>query len=64
MDTNKEDYTLKKIRYYQGTIDDYAQFWERKIAESKADTAVNREDIKKKNDDLNKDYVIRPVERD
>ena len=29
----KEDFILKKIRHFQGTVDDYATFWEKKIAE-------------------------------
>ena len=28
---NQEDFILKKIRYYQGTIDDYETFWNKKI---------------------------------
>lgn len=61
---NKEDYTLKKIRHYQATIDDYAEFWERKIADSKSESNIDRESIKKKNKNLNKSFEIRPVERD
>ena len=30
---NQEDFILKKIRYYQGTIDDYETFWNKKAAE-------------------------------
>ena len=33
METNKEDFILKKIRHYQGTVEDYATFWERKISQ-------------------------------
>lgn len=60
----KEDFILKKIRHYQGTIDDYATYWERKIAEGKSDESAETKSLKSKNDDLNKAFEIIPVERD
>ena len=63
-DKNKEDFTLKKIRHFQGTIDDYASFWERKIAEGVAEECEETKSLKKKNDDLNRDFDIYPVEKD
>lgn len=62
--TDKEDFILKKIRYYQGTIDDYASYWERRAQEGKSQESPETKALKSKNDDLNKDYIIRPVERD
>ena len=61
---NKEDYTLKKIRYYQATIDDYAAFWEKKIADSRSESTTDMDSIRKRKDDLNRSYEIRPVEKD
>lgn len=60
----KEDYTLKKIRYYQGTIDDYKTFWEKKIAEESSEHSDEMKKIKSHNDDLNKGFEIYPVEKD
>lgn len=59
-----ENYTLKKIRHFQGTIDDYKTFWEKKIAEGKSDTSDETKKLKQKNDDLNRDFDIHPVEKD
>lgn len=61
---NKEDFTLKKIRYYQGTIEDYKTFWERKIAEGMSEQSEEQKSLKTKNDNLNKSFEIRPVEPD
>lgn len=63
-DLNKEDYTLKKIRHFQGTIDDYASYWKRRMEEGIADECEETKSLKKRNDDLNRDYDIYPVERD
>ena len=60
----KEDYTLKKIRYFQGTIDDYKTFWEKKIAEGMSEESEETKALKVKNDDLNKNFIIVPVEKD
>lgn len=60
----KEDFILKKIRHYQGTIEDYATYWERRIAEGQSEESIETKALKSKNDDLNKDFEIIPVERD
>ena len=59
---NQEDVILKKIRYYQGTIDDYETFWKKKTAEGEKEECPETKAIKKKNDDLNKAFEIIPVE--
>lgn len=60
----QEDFILKKIRYYQGTIDDYETFWNKKAAEGEKEECPETKNLKKKNDDLNKAFVIVPVEKD
>ena len=60
----KEDFILKKIRHFQGTIDDYKTFWEKKIADGLSEESEETKALKKKNDDLNKDYEIIPVKED
>jgi hypothetical protein len=60
----KEDFILKKIRHFQGSVADYASYWEKKIADGKAQESKDTKALKSKNDDLNKDYEIIPVERD
>ena len=60
----KEDYTLKKIRYFQGTIDDYKTFWEKKISDGISKESEETKSLKSKNDDLNKAFDIYPVEKD
>lgn len=57
----KENFILKKIRHFQGTVDDYATFWEKKIAEGKSQESKETKDLKQRNADLNKDYEIIPV---
>lgn len=64
IEKNKEDFTLKKIRYYQATIDDYATFWEKKIAESSSEESEEHKSLKQKNEDLNKSFEIVPVTED
>lgn len=64
MGKNKEDFTLKKIRHFQGTIDDYKTFWERKIAEGTSEESEETKSLKTKNEDLNKAFEIIPVEDD
>lgn len=61
---NQEDYILKKIRYYQGSIDDYDSFWKKKIADSESEISSETKGFKKKNADLNKAFEIIPVEDD
>lgn len=60
----KENFILKKIRYYQATISDYETFWDEKIKESQSETSDETKELKKHNDDLNKDFEIVPVEND
>lgn len=61
---NQEDFILKKIRYYQGTIDDYETYWNKKSAEGEKEECPETKNLKKHNDELNKSYVIVPVEKD
>lgn len=60
----QEDFILKKIRYYQGTIDDYETYWNKKAAEGEKEECPETKNLKKHNDELNKSYVIVPVEKD
>jgi hypothetical protein len=60
----KENFTLKKIRYYQATISDFETFWNEKIRESQSESSDDIKKLKKHNDELNKDYVIVPIEKD
>lgn len=61
---SNENFILKKIRYYQATISDYETFWNEKIKESQSEISDETNRLKKQNDDLNKDFVIVPVEKD
>jgi lipid II:glycine glycyltransferase (peptidoglycan interpeptide bridge formation enzyme) len=60
----KENITLKKIRYYQGTIKDFDTFWADKIKESQNESSQGVKDCKSKNEDLNKAFRIIPVTED
>ena len=60
----QEDFILKKIRYYQGTIDDYDTFWKKKIAEGEKEESPETKSFTKRNADLNKSFEIIPVEKD
>jgi hypothetical protein len=61
---SSENFILKKIRYYQATISDYETFWNEKIKESQSEISDETKKLKKRNDDLNKDFTIVPVEKD
>ena len=61
---NQEDFILKKIRYYQGTIDDYETFWNKKISEGKKEECPETKSFAKRNAELNKAFEIVPVEKD
>ena len=61
---NQEDFILKKIRYYQGPIDDYDTFWKKKIAEGEKEESPETKSFTKRNADLNKAFEIIPVEKD
>lgn len=60
----KEDFILKKIRHFQGTIDDYKTYWEKRTREGLEEESEETKSLKKKNDDLNKDFDIYPVQPD
>lgn len=60
----KEDFILKKIRHFQGTIDDYKTYWEKRISEGEEEECEDTKSLKSKNDDLNRDYEIYPVKKD
>jgi hypothetical protein len=64
MKTEQEDFILKKIRYFQGTVEDFSNFWKRKCEEGLSEESEGTKSLKKKNDDLNKAYRIIPVERE
>lgn len=59
---NQENPILKRIRYYQGSIKDFETFWKEKENESKSGSNIGRDDIRKKNDDLNKSFNIVKVD--
>ena len=61
---NQEDFILKKIRYYQGTIDDFDTFWNKKIAEGEKEESPETKSFAKRNAELNKAFEIIPVEKD
>ena len=61
---NQEDFILKKIRYYQGTIDDFDAFWNKKIAEGEKEESPETKSFAKRNAELNKAFEIIPVEKD
>ena len=61
---NQEDFILKKIRYYQGTIDDYETFWNKKAAEGEKEECPETKSFAKRNAELNKAFEIVPVEKD
>ena len=61
---NQEDFILKKIRYYQGTIDDYETFWNKKISEGEKEVCPETKSFAKRNAELNKAFEIVPVEKD
>ena len=61
---NQEDFILKKIRYYQGTIDDFDTFWNKKIAEGEKEESLETKSFAKRNAELNKAFEIIPVEKD
>ena len=61
---NQEDFILKKIRYYQGTIDDYETFWNKKISDGEKEECPETKSFAKRNAELNKAFEIVPVEKD
>lgn len=61
---NQENFILKKIRYYQGSIKDYDTFWNQKIAEGEKEESPETKAFQKTNAELNKAFEIIPVEKD
>jgi hypothetical protein len=61
---DKENFILKKIRYYQASIADFETFWNEKIKESQSEISDETKLLKKHNDDLNKDFDIVPLENE
>ena len=61
---DKENIILKKIRYYQGSVKDFAIFWEEKCKEGVSEESEETKSLKKRNDDLNKSFTIIPVEEE
>lgn len=60
----KEDFLLKKIRHYQGTIQDFETFWNNKIASSQSEISKETKDCAQHNAQLNKAFDIVPVSHD
>lgn len=58
---DQENFLLKKIRHYQGTIADYETFWNQKIAEGEKEECPETKSFKKHNAELNKAFEIVPV---
>ena len=63
-DSYDTELILKKIRHYQGTVEDYATFWERKISQGYSEESEETKSLRQKNDDLNRSYRIIPVSKD
>lgn len=59
-----ENFLLKKIRYYQGTISDFETFWNDKISQEEKEHSQETKNCKVANANLNKAYEIVPVTRD
>jgi len=64
VEDNQENFILKKIRYYQGSIKDYETYWNDKIAEGEREESSETKSFAKRNAELNKAYEIVPVEKD
>ena len=62
--SGEENFLLKKIRYYQGTIKDYDTYWNEKIAEGEREESPETKSFAKRNAELNKAFEIVPVEND
>ena len=61
---NQEDFILKKIRYYQGSIKDFETYWNKKISQGESEESKETKSFKKTNADLNKAFEIIPVKPD
>ena len=64
VEDSQENFILKKIRYYQGSIKDYETYWNDKIAEGEREESPETKSFAKRNAELNKAYEIVPVEKD
>ena len=64
VEDSQENFILKKIRYYQGSIKDYETYWNDKIAEGEKEESPETKSFAKRNAELNKAYEIVPVEKD
>jgi len=60
----QENFLLKKIRYYQGSIEDFDTYWKQKSAEGEKEESPETKACKVKNAELNKAFEIIPVEDD
>jgi len=60
----QEDFILKKIRHYQGTIQDYETFWNQRIAQDASEISPETKACQAANDNLNKAFEIVPVSKD
>lgn len=62
--SGEENFLLKKIRYYQGSIKDYETYWNQKMAEGEREESPETKSFAKRNAELNKAFEIVPVEKD
>lgn len=62
--SGEENFILKKIRYYQGSIKDYETYWNQKIADGEREESPETKAFAKSNAELNKAFEIVPVEKD
>lgn len=62
--SGEENFLLKKIRYYQGSIKDYETYWNQKMAEGEREESPETKAFAKRNAELNKAFEIVPVEKD
>lgn len=61
---DQENFILKKIRYYQGSIKDFEDFWNSKISDGESEESDETKSLRKRNDELNKAFEIIPLERE
>ena len=60
----QENLTLKKIRYYQGTIKDYETYWNDRITQDDHELSQETKACRDRNEELNKAFDIVPVTAD
>ena len=61
---NQENFILKKIRYYQGSVADFDTFWKQKSEEGEKEECPETKACKVRNAELNKAFEIVPVTDD